>query len=88
MQKRIENRLQELKKALPNNTLYWGVNDFTVFLFGVVLFFGCSIVIMFFSYSPYLRMCVTDWWILPLGLGFVFLFLFIICKKVDGDEEE
>ena len=73
-----------MKNRLPNeNTLYWGVNDFTVFLFGMVLFFGCSIVIMFFSYSPYLGGCVTDWWILPLGIAEVFLFLFTICKKVD-----
>ena len=71
-----------------NNTLYWRHNDFSVFFLMMILFFSIAIIIMFFTYSPLLGMCVTDWWILAAGLGYVFLFLFVICKKVDKEEEE
>jgi len=68
---------------LNDNTLYWRHGDFTVYLFGTILFFGVAVVIMIVSYSPYLGRCVTDYWLLPVGIGEVFLFLFAICKKVD-----
>jgi len=52
------------------------------------LFFGVATIIMIITYSPGLRRCITDWWVLPMGIGFIFLFLFIICKKVDSEEEK
>ena len=86
IQKRIESRMLRLKKRLPNSdTLYWRQNDFTLYLSLFVLFFGCATVIIIFGYSPILERCVTDWWVLPCGIGMVFLFLFIICKKVDDE---
>lgn len=76
------------KNQLSNNNntfLYWRHGDFTLFFFLFILFFGIAIVIMFFTYNPRLEYprCVTDWWVLPTGLGFMFLFLFVICKKVE-----
>lgn len=65
-----------MKNRLPNNnTLYWRQNDFTVFFLMFILFLGIAIVIIF-NYN-------TDWWMLSIGLSYVFLFLFIICKKVE-----
>jgi len=75
IQNKVESRLKKIKNQLPNkDTLQWRSGDFTVYLFCFVVSFGVSIFIIF-NY-------ITDWWILPTGLGFVFLFLFFICKKV------
>jgi len=52
----------------------------------MILFFGVATIIMIITYSPGLERCITDWWILLMGIGYVFLFLFIICKKVDRDD--
>ena len=71
--------MQRLKYRLPNNnTLCWRHNDFGVFLFSFVCFFGIGIVVIF-NFN-------TEWWLLPVGIGEVFLFLFIICKKVDNND--
>lgn len=88
-QKQIELQLQNWKNCLPSNTLYWRYNDFTVFFFGTILFFGTSILIMFLSYNYNSKKpsCSTDWWVLPMGIGFVFLILLIVCKKVEDDSE-
>jgi len=51
-----------------------------------VLFFGAAYIIIIITYNPYLERCVSDWWIMPVGIAEVFLFLFIICKKVERDE--
>jgi len=75
--------MQKLKVRLPNNNLYWKKNDFTIFFIMFILFFGCGIALMIFSYSPIVEKCVTDWWILPFGISEVFLFLFVICKKIE-----
>lgn len=84
IQNKIEKRLQKLKKRLPNSdTLYWRHNDFTMYLSGMVFFFGLGTVIMIVTYNPFISRCVNDWYILPFGIGEVFLLLFIICKKVD-----
>ena len=72
---------------LPDgNTLFWRDNDLSIFLLMMVLFFSIAYFIMIYTYSPLLERCVTDWWLMPLGIGFVFLFLFTICKKVDTDD--
>ena len=53
-----------------------------------ILFFSMSIAIMFFTFDTSLEKprCTSDWWVMPMGIGFVFLFLFVICKKVDKDD--
>ena len=88
IQKRIEQQIKDWKNCLPSNTLYWRHGDFSVFLFGTVLFFGVAVAIMIISYNPIQGRCITDYWLVPIGIGEVFLFLFFICKKVDGDDEE
>jgi len=69
-------------RLLNNNTLFWRQNDLTVFLLMFIVFFSIAFIIMIYTYSPYLEKCITDYWVMPMGIGFVFLFLFIICKKV------
>ena len=78
--------MQVWKNRLSNNNnymIYWRRGDFTLFLLGFIFFFGVGAVMVFVTYNPILRNCVTDWWVLPMGIGFVFLFLFVICKKVE-----
>ena len=85
LQKRIEQKMQSWKKRLPNNdTLCWRHGDFSVYFLGMVLLFGGAVVIMMWSYDFEVGVCVTDWWVVPFGIGEVFLFLFAICKKVEN----
>ena len=85
IQRRIEKRLLSWKKHLSNNTLFWRQNDLTIYFLMTVLFFSAAYIIMIITYSPALRNCVTDYWLVPVGIGEVFLFLFTICKKVDNE---
>ena len=71
--------MQSWKNCLPNSdTLFWRGGDFILYLLGFISFFGIAILIIFYFN--------TDWWILAVGLGYVFLFLFIICKKVEEED--
>ena len=81
MQNRIEQRLLRIKNRFPNeDTLCWRRGDLTLFLSGLCLFFGLGIFIIF-NFN-------TDWWLVPCGISEVFLFLFVICKKVEGEEND
>ncbi|GAG45779.1 unnamed protein product [marine sediment metagenome] len=85
LQKRIEKRLQMLKLCLPDNdTLFWRRKDFALFFLSFTLFFGMGVGIFFINVYYY----SNDWWLVPVGISEVFLFLFIICEKVDRDDEE
>ena len=75
--------MQNWLSHLPNSdTLFWRSNDFTVFFLMFILFFSIAFIIMIYTYSPFLEKCITDYWVMPMGIGFVFLFLFVVCKKV------
>lgn len=76
--------MQKFVKRLPNSdTLCWRQNDLAIFFLMIIIFFSVAYLIIIYTYSPVLERCVTDWWILLMGIGYVCLFLFIICKKVE-----
>ena len=65
-------------RLLNNNTLFWRQNDLTVFLLMFIVFFSIAFIIMIYTYSPYLEKCITDYWVMPMGIGFVIVIPFAV----------
>jgi len=83
LQKRFDNRLLKIKQAVNQelNRYYFNRCDALFFFTVSFICFAIGSIILFINfYSGFL----SDWWLLPMGIGFISFMLFNSCKMV-GD---